>query len=344
MRRLKIAQVAPPWYPIPPKGYGGIELVVSLLADGLVDAGHDVTVFATGDSKTKGKLSFVYKECAPAEIGKIDREICHLMPAYRQADEFDIIHDHTMCGPAIGNFIDTPMLHTLHGPFTEPVKKFYASLNHGVFFNAISNYQRSCFPELNYVGTIYNSVMLDWYPLQERKKDYLLFLGRMNPEKGVREAVQVANRLGEKLVMVVKMVEPSEVEYFEEQVEPLIGDNVEVIGQVDVRTKARLVKDAKCLLYPIQWPEPFGLVMAEAMACGTPVVAIRNGSVPEVIVDGETGFIVESVDEMVEAVKHVGEIDPKDCRAWVAERFSVGRMVGDYLAAYETILTERGRL
>jgi len=155
--------------------------------------------------------------------------------------------------------------------------------------------------------------------------------------------VQVANRLGEKLVMVVKMVEPSEVEYFEEQVEPLIGDNVEIIGQVDVRTKARLIKDAKCLLYPIQWPEPFGLVMAEAMACGTPVVAIRNGSVPEVIVDGKTGFIVNSVDEMVEAVKHVDEIDPKDCRAWVAERFSVDRMVGDYLAAYETILAERKR-
>lgn len=344
MKRLKIAQIAPPWYPIPPKGYGGIELVVSLLADGLVDAGHDVTVFATGDSSTKGKLSFVYKECAPTEIGRIDREICHLMPAYRQADDFDLIHDHTMCGPAIGNFVDTPLLHTLHGPFTESAKEFYASLNHGLYFNAISDYQRNCFPELNYVATIYNSVKLEWYPLQERKKDYLLFLGRMNPEKGVREAVQVANRLGEKLVMVVKMVEPPEVQYFEEQVEPLIGENVEIIGQVDVRTKARLVKDAKCLLYPIQWPEPFGLVMAEAMACGTPVVAMRNGSVPEVVVDGKTGFIVESLDDMVEAVKHVDEIDPKDCRAWVAERFSVERMVADYLTAYEKILAERERL
>lgn len=338
MKQLKIAQIAPPWYPIPPKGYGGIELVVSLLADGLADLGHDVTVFATGDSQTKGTLSYVHAASAPEEIGRVDREIVHIMPAYLRAHDFDLIHDHTMCGPAIANFIDRPVLHTLHGPFTESAKEFYKSLNHGIYFNAISEYQRSCCPDLNYAGTIYNSINLDWYQLEERKDDYLLFLGRMNPEKGVREAVEIANRLGAPLVMVVKMVEPFEIRYFEEQVKPVMRDNTRMIGQVDVATKAQLIKDARCMLYPIQWPEPFGLVMAEGMACGTPVVAMRNGSVPEVVVDGKTGFIVESQDAMVEAVKRVDEIDPHECRTWVAERFSVQRMVGDYLTAYGHIL------
>ena len=338
MERLRIAQVAPPWYPIPPKGYGGIELIVALLADGLADAGQDVTLFATGDSSTRGKLSYVYPKALPEKIGMAHIEIPHVMAPYFRAREFDIIHDHTALGPMVANFIDTPVVMTLHGPFTDENREYFASIGHRLKFIAISDYQRSCYPELNYAATIHHGVELDRFPFEEKKQDNLLFLGRINYEKGPRQAVEVANRLGARLVMAVKMVEPPEHEYFEEEVKPLIGSNTEILGQIDFQTKTRLLKDARCVLFPIQWPEPFGLVMVEAMACGTPVIAFRNGSVPEVIADGVTGFIVDSVDEMVEAVRRADEIDPHACRRWVAERFTVDRVIQDHLRVYRELL------
>lgn len=343
MERLKIAQIAPPWYPIPPTGYGGIELVVSLLADGLVDAGHDVTVFASGDSKTKAKLEYVYEKAPSSDIGRIPPEIIHVLPAYLRHGEFDIVHDHSgKVGPAIANFIDTPVLHTLHGPFTDENKRYYRTVNHGLWFNSISDYQASLCPDLNYVATIYNSVDPSWYPFSDQKEDYLLWLGRMNKEKGAEFAVEVANRLGVRLVMANKMTEPHEFEHFEQKVKPIMGDNIEMLGELTLEEKADLMKRAKCTLFPIQWPEPFGLVMIESMICGTPVVALRNGSVPEVVGDGVSGFIVDSIDEMVEAVKRIGEIDPQACRRWVEERFTVQIMVDNYVAAYRKIL-EKGR-
>lgn len=339
---MKIAQIAPPWYPIPPTGYGGIELVVSLLADGLVDAGHDVTVFASGDSRTKAKLEYVYEKAPSSDIGRIPPEIIHIMPAYLRHAEFDIVHDHSgKVGPAIANFITTPMLHTLHGPFTDENQRYYRAVNHGIWFNSISDYQASLCPDLNYVGTIYNSVNVDWYPFSADKEDYLLWLGRMNREKGAEFAVEVANRLGARLILASKMTEPHEFEHFEAKVKPILGPNTEIVGELTLDAKAELIKNAKAVLMPIQWPEPFGLVMIEAMVCGTPCIAWRNGSVPEVIEDGKTGFIVESVDEMVEAVKRLDEIDPADCRKSVEERFSAPIMVADYVKAYERILGER---
>lgn len=338
---MKIAQIAPVWYPIPPTGYGGIELVVSLLADGLVDAGHDVTVFASGDSRTKAKLSYVYEKAPSSDIGRIPPEIIHMMPAYLRHEEFDIVHDHSgKVGPAIGNFISTPVLHTLHGPFTEENQRYYRTVNHGIWFNSISDYQASLCPDLNYVGTIYNSVNVDWYPFSAEKEDYLLWLGRMNNEKGAEFAVEVANRLDARLILASKMTEPHEFAHFENKVKPILRSNTEIVGELTLDEKAELIKNAKAVLMPIQWPEPFGLVMIEAMVCGTPCIAWRNGSVPEVIDDGKTGFIVESVDEMVEAVRRLDEIDPAACRAWVEERFSAPIMVASYVKAYERILGE----
>lgn len=339
MSTLRIAQIAPPWYPIPPTGYGGIELVVSLLADGLVDAGHDVTVFASGDSKTKAKLEHVYDAAPSADIGRIAPEVIHIMPAYLRREEFDVIHDHSgKVGPAIANFIDKPVLHTLHGPFTEENQRYYRSVNHGIWFNSISDYQASCCPDLNYVGTIYNSVDVDWYPFSAEKEDYLLFLGRMNREKGAEFAVEVANRLDMRLIIATKMTEPHEFEHFEAKVKPLMGANTEMLGELTLEEKADLIMRAKCTLFPIQWPEPFGLVMIESMVCGTPVVAWRNGSVPEVVGDGESGFIVESVDEMADAIRRIDTIDPAACRRWVEERFSAPTMVQSYVDAYRKIL------
>ncbi|RJQ52827.1 MAG: glycosyltransferase family 4 protein [Actinobacteria bacterium] len=339
MEQLRIAQISPPWYAIPPTGYGGIELVVSLLADGLVQAGHEVTVFATGDSKTLAKLEYYYDYGPYERILQPVPEVCQVMPAYLRHKEFDVIHDHSgRVGPAIANFVPTPTLHTIHGPFTEEMKEYYRSINHGIYFNAISEYQRSLLPELNYVGTIYNSVNVDWYPFSETRDDYLLFLGRMSPQKGAHIAVEVANRLGMKLIIATKMVEPEEKAYFEEKVKPLLDNNVDILGELDLTTKTDLLMNARCTLFPIQWPEPFGLVMIESMVTGTPVICMRNGSVPEVVEDGGTGFIVDSVDEMAEAVRRVETIDPAYCRQYVDRKFSVPVMVGNYEKAYEKML------
>lgn len=339
---MKIGLVAPIWYPIPPVGYGGIELVVSLLAEGLVDKGHDVTLFASGDSKTRARL---VSSCdvAPCDfIGQVYPDLFHALTAYTMAGEFDVIHDHSgVIGPSLGAFCATPVLHTLHGPATAEAKKLYNMLNFGLSFNAISNYQRSQFGDLNFVDTIYNAIDLGQYPFSAEKEDYLLFLGRMNPEKGAHVAVDVANRLGRRLILVTKMVEPAEKEYFEARVKPLLDGNVEIMGEIDQVTKANIFSKAACTLFPIQWPEPFGLVMIESMATGTPVVAMRQGAVPEVIADERTGYIVDTVDEMVEAVAKVETIDPLECRSYVEERFSQDRMVDGYLAAYNQILEDR---
>ncbi|MDO8886489.1 glycosyltransferase family 4 protein [Candidatus Oleimmundimicrobium sp.] len=337
---MRIAQIAPVWYPIPPTGYGGIELVVSQLTEGLVKQGHDVTLFATGESRTDAKLSYVFDEAPSEKIGQVFPDLYHALHAYERAEEFDIIHDHSgKIGPGLGFFSPTPVLHTLHGPATEDAKTLYKALSKKIYFNAISNYQRECYGDLNFVGTIYNAVDLDAYQYNSKKDGYLLFLGRMSPQKGAHVAVQVANKLNKKLFLVTKITEQHEKKYFEEQVKPFLGKNSEVVGEVDLKTKIDFYRHAECTLFPIQWPEPFGLVMIESMAVGTPVVAIRNGAVPEVIVDKKTGFIVnDSVDEMVEAVKKVGSIDPNDCREHVEKHFSTKRMISDYEKAYEHIL------
>jgi len=339
---MKIALIAPIWYPIPPVGYGGIELVVSLLAEGLVEKGHDVTVFASGDSKTKARLESSCDVAPCALIGQVWPDLMHALTAYTKAGEFDVIHDHSgIIGPSIGAFCATPVLHTLHGPATAEAKKLYGLLNFGLYFNAISNYQRGQFGDLNFVDTIYNAVDLGQYPFSVEKDDYLLFLGRMNPEKGAHVAVEVANRLGRRLILVTKMVEEQEKKYFAEHVKPLLDSNVEILGEIDPVTKAEIFSKAACTLFPIQWPEPFGLVMIESMATGTPVVAMRQGAVPEVIADEKTGYIVDTVDEMVAAVPKAEMLDPRECRTSVESRFSQDRMVDDYVLAYRKLLEAR---
>lgn len=336
---MKIAQIAPAWYPIPPTGYGGIELVVAQLTEGLIKRGHDVTLFATGDSRTSGELSYVFDKAPSEKIGEVFPDLYHVLHAYERAEEFDVIHDHSgRIGPGLGYFSSTPVLHTLHGPAVEDAVMLYKFLSKRIYFNAISNYQRMCFGDLNFVATIYNAVDLDAYSYTSQKDGYLLFLGRMSPEKGAHVAAQVANRLDKRLLLVTKITECHEKEYFNEQVKPFLHKNSEVIGEVDLKTKVDLYKNAECTLFPIQWPEPFGLVMVESMATGTPVVAIKDGAVPEVIVDKKTGFIVNnSVDEMVNAVKKMDSIDFKDCREHVEKNFSIDRMVSGYEGAYQRI-------
>ncbi len=336
---MKIGMAAPIWYPIPPVGYGGIEIVVSMLAEGLVEKGHDVTVFASGDSKTKANLVSSYDVAPSLRIGEAYPDLINALTVYEHAREMDIIHDHSgIIGPAIGAFSNVPVLHTLHGPATPEAKELYRRLDFGLYFNAISESQRRWFGDLNFVATIYNAIDLNSSIYSDEKEDWLLFVGRMNPEKGAHLAVEAANRLGRRLVMVTKMAEPAEQHYFEHQVAPLLNSNIEVLGEIGPAEKAELYSKAACTLFPIEWPEPFGLVMIESLAAGTPVVAMRNGAVPEVIDDKETGFIVDSLDEMTEAVGRIDVIDPAACRRAVEERFGAQRMVEEYEKAYTRIL------
>jgi glycosyltransferase involved in cell wall biosynthesis len=262
--------------------------------------------------------------------------------ALRISDDYDIVHDHSgFLGVAFSHMIKVPVLHTLHGPFTVDTSTFYTHFKDACYFNAISEYQRSCLPILNYVNTVYNGIDIQSYEYSEDKDDYLILVSRVNPNKGTHLAIQVAKELGEKLVLVGK-IDPIDMEYFQTQVEPEIdGEQIVFMGEVGGSEKRELIKRAKCFVFPIQWPEPFGLVMAEAMACGTPVVALRNGSSSEVVVHGKVGYVVDTLNEMVEAVKMVSDIDPRVCRDYVLANFSPEKMADGYEENYRKILEQR---
>jgi glycosyltransferase involved in cell wall biosynthesis len=334
---MRIALIAPPWYTIPPSGYGGIEWVVALLADGLTDRGHDVTLFAAPGSDTRARLVSPLHEEPPSDaIGDPWYEASHIVSVYEHGDEFDILHDHTgPVGVSVGALSDCPTIHTLHGPFTEQTLMLYRRVARQHWFVAISESQRSMAPpDLRWAGVVYNGILMERYPLREDKDDFLFFLGRADEEKAPHLAIEAARRAGRRLVMCVTTKNERERSYWAANVEPILGDDVEVHGECPNDQKTDLLARAAALLFPIQWDEPFGLVMTEAMACGTPVVAWRNGSVPEVVADGETGFIVESVDEMAAAVERVGDLDPHVMRSRVEQHFSADAMVTGYERAY----------
>jgi glycosyltransferase involved in cell wall biosynthesis len=338
---MRIALIAPPWYPVPPAGYGGIEWVVALLADGLADRGHDVTLFAPSGSTTRARLVSPLGEPPPPDaIGNPWYEASHSLAAYEQGEEFDLLHDHTgPVGVSIGAMTGCPVVQTLHGPFTPEALMLYGRLARHVWFVAISESQRSLGPpDLRWAGVVYNGIAVEQYQYREDKEDFLLFLGRADEEKAPDLAVEAARKAGRRLVMCATRKNEREQRYWAERVEPLLGDGVEVHGECTHEQKADLLARAAALLFPIQWPEPFGLVMTEAMACGTPVVAWRNGAVPEVVDDGVSGFVVDSMDELVRAIGRVGELDPRAGRARVEERFSAAAMVAGYERAYERVL------
>jgi glycosyltransferase involved in cell wall biosynthesis len=336
---LRVAVLAPVWFAVPPTGYGGIELVVSLLADGLAEAGHDVTLFASGDSRTRGKLSAVYAEAPSELIGRAMPDLRHVLACYDRADEFDVVNDHTgMLGAALGGLATTAVLHTVHGPLdiaeAQEIYARIAKLAPRVGLISISENQRRPMPDLPWAATIPNAIDLSIYPCKPHRGDYLLFLGRMSPDKGAHRAIAVAMELGIPLKIAGKRRELKERQYFAELVEPHIGHGVEYLGEVTHGEKVELLQDARATLFPIEWEEPFGLVMIESMACGTPVIATRHGAVPEVIEDGVSGVIVNSYREMAAALDRADGLDPIECRRYVEARFSPARMVDDYVAAY----------
>jgi hypothetical protein len=343
---MRIGMIAPPWFPLPPLRYGGIEFVVSLLTEGLVARGHDVTLFASGDSETRARLSYIFAR-APFEQMENGHhlEVMHSLQAYMRAGEFDIIHDHDglasrAMGALVHRLVGAPVVATLHGPADRITQQGLSSLRDDLRFIAISEYQRLGFPDLDFVGTIPNAVDVEHMPFSAEKDDYLLFIGRMTPDKGAHTAIDVAHRLDRRLILAGKVNEGPERDYFAEQVEPHLSDNIHFRGEVDHETKGRLYERARCTLFPIQWPEPFGLVMIESLACGTPVIAMRQGSVPEVIEHGRTGFIVDTADEMVEAFARLDDIDPAECRRSVEERFGYDAFVTAHEAAYARLLDQ----
>jgi len=317
-------------------------LVVSLVADGLVDRGHDVTLFATGGSRTKGTLVTPVKETpALADMGvSVTDDVIHTLTAYLHAGEFDVIHDHSGFGPAFAALLNgvPPVVRTLHGPWSDAARRFHAALDGRVHLVAISESQKSLNTDLPYAGVVYNGIDLAAYPWTEKKEDFLLFLGRCNAEKGPEVAVEVAKRAGKHLKMVVKRAEPAEIQYWERMVEPRLTGDEDIVFEVGHAEKVDLLGRAQGTLCTIQWPEPFGLVMIESMACGTPVIVPPMGAAPELVIDGVTGFIRTDIDDMVEAVRHLGEISPEACRAQVADNFSAEAMVTGYEKVFEKVV------
>ena len=333
---MRIAQVCPPWLAVPPKGYGGIELVVALLADGLAESGHDVTLFATGDSSSKARLEFVYEQAPGSKlINDPILDTTHALFALRDARErFDVLHVHSPFS-ALAGAIETgvPVVHTLHGSFTGWMKRLYGLISDRAWYVAISEAQKGFNGDLRYGGVVYNGIDMDLYAMREDKEDFVLFLGRAAPEKGWRRAIDTAKLAGERLVSAVKIAHPTEEQEWEENIEPVLPSDFEVMGEITQEEKVDLLRRAKAVLFPIDWPEPFGLVMTEAMACGTPVIATPRGSVPEVIDDGVTGWIVDVEDypaQAAERMTRLSEIDPHACRRRVDRLFSKGAMVKGY--------------
>ncbi|HZD72883.1 MAG TPA: glycosyltransferase family 4 protein [Actinomycetota bacterium] len=336
---LRIGIVAPPWYPIPPKGYGGIEWMIYWLAEALAARGHEVTVIGAGGSRTSANFIPTYEDPPFRRIGESLPEVLHALAAAEALDDLrvDVVHDHCLAGPLTAARRRVPTVLTAHGPLDGEVRRYYEMLSDSLSLVAISDCQRRKAPDLHWAGMVHNAVPVDEYPFQSRKEDFCLFLGRMNAEKAPELAIEVARRAGYPIVIAAKCNEPPEKRYFEERVRPLLGPDAHWFGEANTAQKKDLLARARCLVFPIQWDEPFGIVMVEAMACGTPVVAPRRGSVPEVVEDGVTGFICDDTDELPWAIVKVDELEPKLCRQHVAEHFDVSNMVAGYEAVYRGV-------
>jgi glycosyltransferase involved in cell wall biosynthesis len=336
---LRIALVAPPWFPVPPRGYGGIETVLADLAGALVRRGHDVVLIGAGKNGTPARFLTTYSEPPTARLGGSMPEVVHAARAARYLDqlEVDVVHDHSLAGPLSARGRRTPTVITAHGPVGGEVGLYYRNLGRTVSLVAISNAQQRLAPDLNWSATVHNAVDVAAFPFREDKDDFVLFLGRCNPDKGVHLAIDAARAAGRRILLATKINEPAERDYFEAEIEPRLGPGVEHLGEANTTLKRELLAAAYCLAFPIQWEEPFGMVMIEAMACGTPVVAIGKGAVPEVVVDGVTGFIRDKPDELPEAIDAAGRLSPASCREHARQHFDIEVMVSGYERVYAAL-------
>jgi glycosyltransferase involved in cell wall biosynthesis len=338
---MRIAQVSPLYESVPPRTYGGTERVVSYLTEELVGQGHQVTLFASGDSVTAAELVPAWPRALRLDPACVDQTAPHLLlleEVFRQAGRFDVIHFHVdYLHFPFSKRHPHPHLTTLHGRMDVPELPALYHAYPGMPVVSISDAQRQPLPWLNWLGTVRHGLPTDLHTFRAEPGDYLAFLGRVSPEKGLDRAIEIARRSGLPLKIAAK-VDRGDRDYYEDVLKPLLdGPGVEFVGEVGGKDKDDFLGRAYALLFPINWPEPFGLVMIEAMACGTPVIAFPCGSVPEVMEDGVTGFVVRDADEAVAAVGRVAGLDRGRCRAVFEERFSAARMARDYLALYERV-------
>jgi glycosyltransferase involved in cell wall biosynthesis len=339
--RLRIGLIAPPWVAVPPPVYGGTELVVDQLARGLVAAGHDVALFTTGDATCPVDRRWVHRRALGISADP-RAELAHVQAAYEEFSDIDLIHDHTLLGPlwSIARKTDRPVVTTAHLRFTPELIRLYETVASHAAIVAISHHQRASAPSVPVAAVIHHGIDVKHIPMGAGDGGYVLFLGRMDPDKGAHRAIAVARAAGKKLLLAAKMWQPEERRYFDECVRPLLGPDAVYVGEVGARHKLELLAGAEALINPIRWPEPFGLVMIEALATGTPVLAFAEGAAPEIIDHGRTGFICVDEVDMITKLSNVAELDRTQCRQDAEKRFSTNRMIADHVALYRRVLGE----
>ena len=345
---MRIAQIAPLYESVPPHGYGGTERVVSYLTEQLVAEGHDVTLFASGDSKTSARLVPAVPEAlrlSPTQASPLIPHLVMLERVFTAAGDFDVIHAHVdALGLPFARRAGVPVVSTLHGRLDleelVPLYDEYADQ----WLVSISDSQREPLPEARWIATVHHGLPRDLYRFHERPDSYLAFIGRISPEKRVDRAIEIAIRSHRKLRIAAK-VDRADTEYFEERIEPMLRHPlVEWVGEVDDAAKDDFIGNAAALLFPIDWPEPFGLTMIEALACGTPVIAWQHGSVSEVLEHGVTGFLCDDVGAAARAVGHLDRLSRRTCREEFERRFTAERMAADYVAIYEQLVSSEKRV
>jgi len=334
---MRIAMLSPIAWRTPPRHYGPWESVVSLLTEGLVSRGYTVTLFATGDSETSGKLHAVCAQGYEEDRSIMPKvwECLHISELFEHAEDFDIIHNNFDFLPlTYTGLVSTPVVTTIHGFSSPSIVPVYKKYNGKVSYISISDADRS--PDLDYIKTIYHGIDIKQFDFEPEPDDYLLFFGRIHHDKGAREAIEIAKACNKKLLLAGIIQDEA---YYHQHVEPHLDNNNTVyVGSADQVQRSRLLGKASALLHPIQFNEPFGLSVIESMACGTPVIAFNRGSMPELIEDGRNGFLVETLDESIGAVSKIKDIDRACCRRHVEEYFTIDRMVEEYMQAYETVL------
>jgi len=340
---MRIAQVTPLWYAVPPYTYGGSELIVSMLTEELIRRGHEVTLFATGDAKTAGRLmpiwpkGLVKANLATPFAAHFAVQALLYKELLEKQNDFDIIHDHSEeYGTPFTPFLKPPIVSTLHNPLTEEriiLYKKFPNIN----YVAISKNQKRSGPGINIVKTIYHGIPIEKYDFNPKPKNYLFWLSSIQPDKGTAAAIEIAKMAGENLI-ISGPIHSHNADYFEYRIKPLIdGKQIQFVGEADFEKKVELFKNAKALLFPIRRQEPFGLVVIESMACGTPVIAFKEGSMPELIEHGKTGFLVNSTEEAVRALKRVKKISRSYCREYAKKNFPLKKMVNRYERLYKKI-------
>lgn len=362
-KKLKIAQIAPLWMTIPPKKYGGIERIIHYLTKELVKRGHDVTLFASGDSKTKAKLVSVYPRSLKEDnIPWTDPlwNLENLSVAFKKAEQFDIVHSHLdLWTLFFQETTKTPVLHTFHNPLyissiTDPERfptrlKLFECHKNTTFGCFISKSQRDLCP-VNFPknAVVYNGIDISLYKFNPKPKDHFVWIARIDPYKGIENAIEAAKEAKVKLILAGRL-DPERNDYFKEKIKPKLNDKIQYVGELSQKELSEFYGSARACLYPIEWHEPFGLVMTEAMACGTPVIAFDRGSVSEVVKNGKTGFVMpllnkkgeRNIKGIVEAIKKIDQLDRTDCRKWVEENFTYQKMTDGYEKIYSKLLQTR---